>query len=177
MKKLLIASLIGLLPTLLNAQHVAINNKIKSPAEPAATATSANVSAKELRRAEREKLQFAKTTKAFSRDFKNASDVQWSASKSQYTASFSKDNVKTIAWYTKGGNLTYKMFTYGAEKLPAREQDVIAAEYDDYKITLVNEVHQNDIVVYVVHLENDRNIKLITVCDGITNIYREYRKQ
>jgi hypothetical protein len=177
MKKLLIASLIGLLPTLLNAQQIAKNNKIKSPAELTATTNGTNVSAKELRKAEREKFLFAKTTKAFNRDFKNASDVQWSASKSQYTASFTKDNVKTVAWYTKGGNLTYTMHTYNAEKLPSREQDVIASEYDDYKIKLVNEVHQNDIVVYVVHLENDRNIKLVTVCDGYTNIYREYRKQ
>jgi hypothetical protein len=176
MKKLFIASLIGLLPTVLMAQQVAINNK--RPELPAAVASAAGTTktAKEMRRAERETRQLARTTKAFDRDFANASNVQWSSGSNGRTASFTKDNVRTIAWYSKGGNLQYTMLTYGADKLPAAEQQVIESEYGNYDITLVNEVHQNDITVYVVHLENKRNIKLVTVCNGATNIYREYSK-
>lgn len=177
MKTLLIASLIiGLLQNVVSAQQVAAN-KIKNPADLITKETSTNLTAKESRKTEREKAHFAKTTKAFDRDFANAGTVQWSSAKSGYTAMFTKDNVKTIAWYGKGGNLTHTMLSYGPEKLPAREQDVIASAYDGYKITYVNEVHQDNIVVYVVHLESDRNIKLVTVCDGVTNIYREYQKR
>lgn len=177
MKKLLIASLIiGFLPNIAGAQQVAVN-KTKNPTALPAAETSATLSGKELRKAEREKVQFAKTTKAFARDFKNTADVTWSSGKSGYTAMFTKDNVKTIAWYSKSGHLTYAVLSYGPEKLPAREQDVIANAYDGYKITHVQEVHQDNIVVYVVHLESDRNIKLVTVCEGATNIYRQYQKQ
>jgi hypothetical protein len=176
MKKLLIASLIGLLPTIMMAQDVAINNKLP---ELPATVTSSSTDAKttkELRKAARETKQFARTTKLFARDFENASNVQWSSSNNGHTASFTKNDIKTIAWYSKGGKLQYTMLTYGADKLPAAEQEVIKSEYGDYDITLVNEVHQDDITVYVVHLENKHNFKQVTVCNGATNIYRAYRK-
>lgn len=176
MKKLFIASLIALLPTVMMAQQVAINDKkIELPAAVSATSSEAKT-AKELRKAERESRQFARTTKAFAHDFANAPGVQWSSSNSGHTASFTKDNVKTIAWYSKGGNLQYTMHTYGPDKLPTAEVQTVQSEYRGYKITQVNEVHQDDITIYVVHLEDDRNIKLVTVCDGVTNIYREYRK-
>lgn len=183
MKKILLACLIGILPTFLMAQHVAMNDKIKNNTD-FSTAVAATVdgtagnakTAKEIRKAERETKLFTKTTKAFSHDFENASNVKWSSANDGYTALFTKDNIKNVAWYSKGGYLRNLMLTYNADKLPNREQEVIRNEYKGYKITSVEEVHQDDIVVYVVHLEDDSHIKLVTVCDGATNIYRTYKK-
>ncbi len=178
MKTLLIASLIGLLPIVSTAQDVALNETIKTLTERhAATSGNETLTAKAARKAQREKAHFAKTIKAFSRDFGNQAGVQWSAGKSDYTAAFTQDGVGIIAWYDKSGNRTYTVFSYAPEKLAAREQAVIAKEYSNYKIRFVQEVHQNDTVVYLAHLENDRHIKLVTICDGATNIYRDYRKQ
>lgn len=184
MKKILLAGLIGLLPAFMMAQNVAINGKIKSNTDLQGTVagtgiTAANLdtkTAKEVRKAERETRHFAKTTKAFRRDFKNVSGAQWTSEKDAYVVTFTKDNIRNIVWYGKGGGMIYTMLSYSADKLPRREKDVIQAEYGGYKITYVNEVRQNNIIVYVVHLEDERNIKLVTVCDGLTNIYRAYKK-
>jgi hypothetical protein len=185
MKKILLAGLIGFVPILLTAQAIALNATTKNN-EPVASATFKNAgsgssgssaaTAKAIRKSARENRQFSHTTKVFNRDFENASGVTWTSTKSEFIASFTKDNVHTIAWYGKSGSLLYSMLSYGADKLPKREQRIIGDEYEDYKITSVDEVHENDIVVYVVHLENASDIKLVTVCDGATNVYREYKK-
>jgi len=188
MKKFLFASLIGLLPGLLMAQNIVMSTTKSNTASKAAivysttdnTLTNAanndGKSAKTLRKEAKENRQFTRTAKAFSRDFDDMHDVRWSSTKREFVASFTKDNVRTLVWYSKGGNLLYTMMAYSADKLPKREQRVIHSEYDGYKIASIEEVHQNDIVVYVVHLENDSYIKLITVCDGATHMYREYKK-
>ena len=186
MKKVFITGLIGLFPFLLIAQQVALNNKTTGKA-PAPVATITNVassettnntakSAKAVRKEARETRHFEKTTKAFSQDFANASDVQWTTGKNEYVASFTKDGAQNRVWFSKGGSILYSMLTYGADKLPSREQNIIHNEFKEYKITSVDEVHENNITVYLVHLENDRNIKLVTVCDGDTNIYQAYKK-
>jgi hypothetical protein len=175
MKKIFLAALIGLLPTLLIAQSVAFNNKTLLPDginEP----TSDPATSAKTRKAAHENKQFDKTTKMFNQDFANASDVHWVTGKSEFIGSFTKDGVHNTVWYSKSGALLYTMRTYNADKLPTTERRIIEDEYGGYNITLVDEVHQNNITVYVVHIENDRNIKLVTVCDGETNIYREYKK-
>ena len=149
-----------------------------APTNTAISGTSDNnsESAKALRKTAKENRQFSHTTKAFSHDFENAAGVKWTSTKSEFIASFTTGDIHTIAWYGKSGCLKYCMLTYGANKLPKREQRIIGEEYEGYNITSVDEVHQNDIVVYVVHLENASDIKLVTVCDGATNVYHEYKK-
>lgn len=184
MKKIIITGLIGLLPALLMAQPVALNNKgtakpnFTSAGSIAATNATGNTakSAKVLRKEARETRDFYKTIKAFNRDFNGITNVQWTTDKNQFVASFTKEGVRNNIWYSKGGNMLYSLLSYGPDKLPAREQQVVRNEYRDFKITSVDEVHQNNITVYVVHLENDRNIKLITICDGAANEYRSYKK-
>ena len=177
MKKNLFAILIGLMPTLLMAQPLALNNKTSLPpnASVASTNNDANP-AKATRRAARESKQFNKTTKAFSADFKNASDVQWTSDKINFVGTFTKVGTRNMVWYGKNGQLLYTMLTYSSDKLPKAERRIMEDEFGDYKITLVDEVHQGDTIVYVVHLENDHHIKLVTVCNGETNIYQDYKK-
>lgn len=180
MKKMFFASLIGLTPFLLSAQDIALNttNLPLTPGTTLAASEPANPTkaTKTARREARETRQFSRAAKFFNHDFQNASDVTWSTQKDAFVASFTKAGNRSIAMYGKDGRLLYSMVSYSADQLPAAEQSIIHDAYDGYKMTWVNEVHQNDIVVYVVHLENDRNIKLVTVCNGNTNIYREYQK-
>src|SRR6476619_7618862 len=166
MKKNLFAILIGLMPTLLMAQPLALNNKTSLPpnASVASTNNDANP-AKAARRAARESKQFNKTTKAFSADFKNASDVQWTSDKINFVGTFTKEGTRNMVWYGKNGQLLYTMLTYSSDKLPKAERRIMEDEF-----------LQGDTIVYVVHLENDHHIKLVTVCNGETNIYQDYKK-
>lgn len=181
MKTVLVARLISLLPTLATAQQRAANR----PMQPKLYASVAGIeapadnnakTAKELRQAERETRQLARAAKAFSEDFKFASNLQGPSGKHEYVATFRKDAIKTTAWCNKGGLLLYTLLSYNGDRLPACEQEVLKKEFCDYKITQAEEVHEADVVVYLAHMENDRNIKLVTIRDGVTNIYRAYRK-
>lgn len=181
MKKIFFAGLIGFAPFLISAQDVALANvnlPLISGTTVAASdpATSAAKTAKSLRREARETRQFGRATKLFSHSFKNASNVSWSSKKEGFIASFTDAGKRSVAWYGKDGSLLYSMASYSADQLPAAEQSVVSDAYAGYKMKWVDEVHQDNTVVYVVHLENDRNIKLVTVCDGNTNVYRDYRK-
>lgn len=69
------------------------------------------------------------------------------------------------------------MISYYEQTLPDDVKSIVKDHYEDYKIAKVNEVHQDNIVVYVVTIENDKNIKLVTVCEGELNIYQEYKKR
>jgi hypothetical protein len=183
MKKMLFLNLIALVPFLIYAQDIAFTKNVTLPSTAASITTASDPTgspvktAKTVRREARESKQFDKAKELFSNDFENASNVNWSTGAKEFTASFTKDGMSHVAYYSKSGGLRYSMVSYGADKLPAEEQRIIRNAYDGYKITWVNEVHQNDITVYVVHLENDREIKLITVCDGATNIYQQFKKQ
>jgi hypothetical protein len=184
MKKVLFINLIALVPFLMNAQDIAFNKNATLPGNASASISTVSdptgnpvKTAKTVRREARENKQFGKANKKFSQDFKDASNVNWNSGAKEFTASFTKDGMNHIAYYTKSGGLRYSMVSYGADKLPAEEQRIIRNDYDGYKITWVNEVHQNDITVYVVHLENDHQIKLVTVCNGATNMYQQFQKQ
>jgi hypothetical protein len=184
MKKILFLNFIALVPFLMNAQDLALNKNVTLPGAATASITNATDAAgnpvkasKVARREARESKQFNKASKLFIKDFANASNVTWNKGANEFTATFTKDGMNHIAYYGKSGGLRSSMVSYGPEKLPADAQRVIRDTYDNYKITWVNEVHQNDITVYVVHLENDREIKLVTVCNGDTNIYQQYQKQ
>lgn len=181
MKKIVIISLIGFLPALLSAQDLALN-KIAVPgssdnsitaADPATTTVK---TAKTARREARATKQFDRTSKLFNHDFKDATHVIWTSQKDGFVASFTTADARNVAWYAKDGSLLYSMRTYSADKLPDAEQKIIQNAYSGYKMKFVNEVHQNDVVVYVVSLENDRAIKLVTVCNGATSLYRSYKR-
>jgi hypothetical protein len=140
------------------------------------TVSPTAATSKELRKAERESKRFTRVTKAFASDFKNASGASWSAGKSDYNVSFMQGNIRSVAWYSKGGALLYSLFSYDEMKLPAAERKVIAAEFGGYKINLVEEVRQANTTVYLVHLQDSCSIKLVAINDGIASLYRSYRK-
>ena len=68
------------------------------------------------------------------------------------------------------------MVTYNGQRIPADVKAIVKGAYKGYTITWVNEIHQDDIVVYLVSLENEDSIKQVTVCNGEMNIYRAYKK-
>lgn len=139
-------------------------------------ANSSSGSMKEVKKAAREFKQFNRINKSFERNYKGASDVKWNKHETGYTGMFMKDGMRHMAWYNNGGAQTYAMITYYESNLSNEVKEIVNNAYKDYKILLVNEVHKDDIIIHVITIENEKNIKLVTVCEGQLNIYKEYRK-
>ncbi len=63
--------------------------------------------------------------------------------------------------------------------MPGDIRDIVKREYYDYEITSVQEIETIDsygIPTYIVHLEDNNNIKLIRVRDGEMALYKEFKK-
>lgn len=137
---------------------------------------STSKSMKEVKRAAREFKQFNRLSKNFEARFKGASNVIWDKHETGFNGFFTKDGLRNMVCYSKYGYLLNSMVTYYEDRLDKSIKRIIKDAYEDYKILLVNEVRQDGITVYVVTIENEKNIKLVTVCEGEINIYKEYKK-
>lgn len=137
---------------------------------------SSTSSAKEIKAAAKEFKQFNRLTQNFATDFKGASNVHWTKGKTRYAGQFTKDGLQHMVWYSKGGRLTTSMVTYGEDMLPEDVRLIVEDSYSNFNISSVNEIRQYDILVYLITLENAKHIKIVRVCDGELDVYREFRK-
>jgi hypothetical protein len=153
-----------------------LNKPVTKQSTTANLINSSSKSAKEVKKAAREFRQFNKISNNFDRAYQGATNVSWKKEKSGYSCSFNYNGLQNLAFYNNGGSLHNSMVSYDEHRLDEDVKSIIKDAYRDYKIVVVNEVHQGNIVVYAVTIENDKNIKVVTVCEGELNIYEEYRK-
>lgn len=137
---------------------------------------SESKSMKEVKKAARESKQFNRLSKNFAKNFVGASGVTWDKQSTGYIASFTKDGLRNMVWYSRDGYLTSSMVTYHEDRLDAGVKRIVLNAYHDYNILLVNEIHEDGNVIYVLTIENEKNIKLVTVFEGEMNIYKEFKK-
>ena len=81
-----------------------------------------------------------------------------------------------MAWYSNSGAQTYAMVSYDESLLRKDVKRIVNNAFEDYNILLVNEIHKDGIQIFVLTIENEKNIKLVTVCEGELNIYKQYKK-
>lgn len=186
MKKIIPSIIAAILPlfALLSsaqAQDVAANSRTAAPritmGSPAASpAVTSAKSTKELRKEEREKKQFNRITQRFVDEFEDAANITWEKNKNGYSGSFTRDGVRNMVWYNQSGEVTHLLITYTEQRLAPEIKTMVKKAYKGYQITSVHEIHQDDNVVYLVTVENDSNIKQVTVCNGEMNIYKAFNK-
>ena len=80
--------------------------------------------------------------------------------------------------YNLKGEWLRNMKIYTEDKMPkdVRAQ-VKRSQYFDYKITSVQEFKEGENRFYIVHLEDDKNYKQVSVFEGELNLIKEYKKQ
>jgi hypothetical protein len=80
--------------------------------------------------------------------------------------------------YNTRGSYVYTIKQYGEGNLPKDVRGIVKSQYYDYRITLVEEIHQPaKPVVYIVHMEDDYGYKNIQVSDGEMEVMTEYKKK
>jgi hypothetical protein len=120
----------------------------------------------------------AKAIKDFQGRFNGASNTQWFADANGYVSYFVQNGYGNRAFYDKKGRWEYSLIFYNEDKLPRDIRAVVKSTYYDLNITLVEEVQTTDAMVYIVHVEDKSNIKILKVNkDGEMELMQEFTKE
>ena len=78
--------------------------------------------------------------------------------------------------HDKKGKLLYSVKRYNESQLPKDVRSLVRSQYYDYNITGVEEitVPGEEKSIYMVHLQDDTNIKIVKVYDGALEVTGEY---
>ena len=127
---------------------------------------------------EKMKAQNSRMFHAFSRDFKNASDIQMSNTDDNYTFIYCRvDGIVNRILYNQKGRWQRTIRSYGENDLPADIRETVQASFPKYSIFGVTEVQACGKKAYLVDIESKKSWKTIRVVDGEMDIYKEYDKQ
>ena len=107
----------------------------------------------------------AKAIKDFNARFNGANNAMWFSDRNGFTTYFIKDGYGDRVFYDKKGHWQYALIFYGEDKLPRDVRSAVKSTYFDMAITLVEEVQTTESKVYIVHLEDKANIKILKVND------------
>jgi hypothetical protein len=92
-------------------------------------------------------------------------------------AKFALQNKAVKVLFNNKGNWTYTILTYYEDELPANVKNLVNNAYAGFDITLVQEIHQQNVTCYKVSIENCRNFKQVLVSDDNIALYEEFVKQ
>ena len=120
----------------------------------------------------------AKAIKDFNARFNGVNNAMWFSDRNGFTSYFVKDGFGNRAFYDKKGHWQYSLIFYSEDKLPRDVRAAVKSTYFDMAITLVEEVQTTDGKVYILHLEDKANIKILKVNDmGEYEILQDLSKE
>ena len=112
----------------------------------------------------------------FIKRFPLATDIKWEVAKGDNIATFTIGYKEIMAAYKKNGNWAYTISRYNNEKmLPAEVRALVKRTYYDYTISHIDEIKvcEQENIIYLVLIQDDKNIKTIRVCDGELEVIHE----
>jgi hypothetical protein len=119
----------------------------------------------------------SKAIRDFQIRFQKVKDALWFSDQNGFMSYFMKNGYGNRVFYDRKGHWQFSLILYSEDQLPADLRDAVKARYSDLSITLIEEVQTNNGMVYVVHLENKANIRIIRLSsDGEMDILQEFTK-
>lgn len=107
-----------------------------------------------------------KVWKNFKNYFTDAYSPEWYEMNKKYLVKFMTNEETNRALFTKRGNLIYHI-SYGYEKsLPEDLRKQIKGTYFDYDITRAIKVTEDNRLIWVVNVEDSKNLIIIRLEDG-----------
>ena len=105
----------------------------------------------------------AKINNAFAMAFLGATNIRWYEIDKKFLVKFILNDQENRALFTKGGEIVYHI-SYGTEKnLPGEVRKLVKSNYYDHNITRILKISQDGRVIWVVHLEDDKEFFLVRV--------------
>jgi hypothetical protein len=113
----------------------------------------------------------------FRKDFKDATNIQWTAKENGYRVFFVQHNITTAVDYNKKGNV-YSIIRYGRKLLTNELSKLISDSFAGAEIREVSEVKiaSYSSKAYVIVLEDKTSLKTIQVIDGDISVLHEQEK-
>lgn len=122
----------------------------------------------------------SRAVKDFTKSYKNVTGETWDKTSEGFSVKFTSDGVRTIIYYKGNGTWMGSLKGYNEDQMPADVRKIVKREYYDYSITYVQEAQTGDSEgkpTYIIHLEDKHHIKLVRVCDGEMDVWKEYKRQ
>jgi hypothetical protein len=114
------------------------------------------------------------------RDFWNRAGEQknekWYKMPQGYMAEYTDGPVKAKYVYDQRGIWRYSLLTYTEWQLPEEIRKLVRSNYYDFTIGWVKQVNEDETLVYVVHIEDEKSWKDLAVQDGEIRVLKEFRK-
>lgn len=113
---------------------------------------------------------------AFKTTFQNAEDPVWYQANKNYLVKFLDNDMKNNALFRKNGQLVYQI-SYGFEKdIPEEVFNLVSNRYKDYDVTVAFNVKQDERNIWIVNLEDEKNMVTARVEDGVLDEARRIKK-
>jgi hypothetical protein len=119
----------------------------------------------------------SKATRDFQTRFQKVDNAMWFSNQNGFMSYFIKNGYGNRVFYDKKGHWLFSLILYAEDQLPVDLRASVKSKYFDLAITLIEEVHTNDGMVYIVHLEDKSNIKILRLSnDAEMEILQEMTK-
>lgn len=124
------------------------------------------------------KMVNAKMIRDFSKACKSASECRWYAYGEKGTIVYYQlGDKKGRRFYDKKGNFVYNILAYTESELPSEVRDLVKRTYYlDYTIDRIEEVETDSNTYFVIHVSDDKTIKIVSVFDGEINVLLNMNK-
>ena len=140
-----------------------------------ATAPVANKATEEYSKANINIAINTKAVKHFSSNYM-AKNATWVKVKDGFIANFTDNGYKNLVSYDSKGRWDHSIIYYDEKGLPYEIRKAVKSKYFDFTILTAEEVHVEDQVVYLVHIQDDKNVKPIRVLNGELDEYQSLDK-
>ena len=119
----------------------------------------------------------SKTVRSFWRLFGDSKNENWFHLEAGSLAEFEDKGIHYRVLFDKKGNWLYTIKKYTEKELPKDVRAEVKSTYYDYAIGHVNEVNEAQLVVYLVHIENEQEWMTIRVAaDGEMEVVEQFAK-
>jgi len=103
-------------------------------------------------------------------------DEAWYKLPKGYLATYVEAGIESRYVYDKKGVWMYALLTYQEKDLPREVRKEVKSDYYDYAITWVKEIRQGEDIVYVVHVENEKEWRDVSVQEGNMRVLKAVNK-
>ena len=119
----------------------------------------------------------SKAIRDFQTRFQKVDNAMWFSDRNGFMSYFIKNGYGNRVFYDRKGHWQFSLILYTEGQLPVDLRASVKARYFDLAITLIEEVQTNNGMVYIVHLEDKSNIKILRLSqDAEMEILQEMTK-
>lgn len=117
-----------------------------------------------------------KVQKAFTRAYGVNASQNWIAVDKNFLNSFYADGIRTNTLYSRNGYLIYSIVYGTEEQLPGNLKEMVKDNYCNYDITSVTEVKENNRHIWVVQLQNSKEVITARIEDDEIEQVQQFNK-